>query len=113
MKEAKAKKLKPLFVLIVIVPRGKMDVVQDVLEDFEVTASMRVGGHGTGGDEPPKDIVMAVIREDRAKQAIYTLEDKFERFHKNMSMVYAVPMEALIGASSYLFLAKEGKQNAR
>ena len=109
MKVVKNKKLKRLYLLVVIVPKGKRAVVQDLLEDFQVTAFLRTGGRGTSEDKHSKDVLFHVIREDQVKAAIYVLEDKTEKFRNNMSMVYAVPLESVIGASSYLFLAKEGK----
>ena len=39
---------------------------------------------------------------------MFKIEDKFASFKSNISMIYAIPLENIIGVSSYIALANGG-----
>ena len=53
--------------------------------------------------------MFCIIKEDKIKDAILAIEDKFAKFRNNVSMVYAIPLDSIIGVSSYMALSNGGK----
>lgn len=102
-------KLEELFVLFVSVPKGKKDVIADLLEQYDVTAALSVLAKGTSDVTMTKEMVFCVIKKTMLKDAMLILEDKFKTFHGNYCMAYSVPLKNIIGVSNYMFLSNGGK----
>lgn len=102
-------KLEELFVLFVSVPKGKKDIIADVLEPYDVTAMLSVLAKGTSDATMTKEMNFCIVKKTQLKDAMLVLEDKFKNFHGNHCMAYSVPLESIIGVSNYMFLSNGGK----
>lgn len=109
--------LKKLKILVTIVPQGKKEVILDLLEEFEVNLSLTFNGSGTSTNElmrvlglehNNRDVILSFIRENKVKDAILAVEDKFKRFKYNQSIAFSIPLSSIIGMQDYLFLSNLG-----
>ena len=103
-----------LKLLFVIVARGKAEFFSDLLQSFSVNLQMSVGAQGTantdmlrllGLSDSDKAVLVAVIREDRAAEALSLLDEKFRTIKGGKGIAYTVPMDSVIGVAIYRFLA--------
>lgn len=109
--------LKKLKILVCIVPQGKKEVIIDMLEEFEVNFSISFAGNGTSTNEALKmfglennnrDVVFSFIRENKIKDALLAVEDKFRKFKYHQSIAFSIPVKSIIGMQNYLFLSNLG-----
>ena len=111
------KNVKPpeLKALVVVVNRDKGEVFANMLQEFEINAQLLISARGTAseamlqklGAGTPKTVILAAIREDRAKEALSFLEDKFKNIKNGKGIAFTVPFASIIGASSYEFLSNQ------
>ena len=101
-----------LKLLITIVNREKADFYMDLLQSFDVNMQFRVAARGTAGSEilqlmglveHEKAAIFSVIREDRVKAALETLESRFSSIKNGKGIAYTVPFSGMIGVSLYNF----------
>ena len=52
-----------------------------------------------------KAVLVAVVREDRATEALSLLDEKFRTIKGGKGIAYTVPMDSVIGVAIYRFLA--------
>ena len=104
----KRKNLAKLYLLVITIPKGKKEIIGDMLEKYEVTAFLSTYARGSTEKVFTKEIMFCVIKKDKVKDAVLAIQDKYTGFHKKISMAYAVPLERIIGVSSYMALAKGG-----
>jgi hypothetical protein len=52
-----------------------------------------------------KGIIISIIKEDTVKNALETLEEKFETIKNGKGIAYTIPMTGTIGVAIYQFLA--------
>ena len=106
--------VKKLKLLVTVVNRSKALFYQDLLEDFDVTMQLVIYGKGTantemlhflGLAEPEKAIILSCVREDRVKDIMETLNEKFEKVKNGKGIAYTIPMKSIIGVSIYQFLS--------
>ncbi len=102
-------KLTRLYVLVLSVPRGKKEIIADILEKFDVIAYLTTVARGSLDTGYTKRIMFCIIKENYVKDAILAIEDKFATFNSKVSMVYAIPLDSIIGAQSYMMLSRGGK----
>ena len=95
--------------MVITLPKGKKEIIGDLLERFDVTAYLNTLARGTVDKTLTKDLMFCIIKEDKIKDAIFAIEDKFAKFKSNVSMVYAIPLDSVIGVSSYMALSNGGK----
>lgn len=109
--EAAPHKLK---LIMLIVGRDKVEFYTDFLQDFEVNMSTAAMAHGTastetlqllGLDNADKAVILGVIREDRANEALEALEHKFRTIKNGSGIAWTVPMSSTIGVALYRFLS--------
>ena len=105
----KRKNLTRLYLMVITLPKGKKEIIGDLLERFDVTAYLNTLARGTVDKTLTKDLMFCIIKEDKIKDAIFAIEDKFAKFKSNVSMVYAIPLDSVIGVSSYMALSNGGK----
>ena len=105
------KKIKLLFT---IVNRQKTDFFVDVLHDFEVNMQLVLSAQGTANDhimsllgltDSDKSVIISVIRQDRVKDALMLLEEKFHTVKGGKGIAYTVPIKSAIGVAIYRFLS--------
>ncbi len=106
--------IKKLKILITIVDRSKSLFYLDLLEQFEVNMQMVILGKGTatsemlgylGLAEPEKAVLISCIREDKIKDIMATLQEKFQKIKNGKGIAYTISMSSIIGVLTYQFLS--------
>ena len=118
--EPKVKKevsdVKKLKMLITIIDRSKTLFYVDLLEQFEVNVQMVLYGRGTANSEmldllgiaeSDKSVIMSYIREDKVKDALDTLNEKFHKVKNVKGIAYTIPLDSIIGVSMYQLLSND------
>lgn len=103
-----------LMLLVTVVARNKADFYLDLLQAFEVNMQMEVSAFGTARkgfglleSDLEKQVLFSVIREDKLKEAVAALEDKFATIRGGKGVAFAVPFTSMIGVASYQFLSNK------
>jgi len=119
VKEVKKKvDYKKLEILVTIVPRNKGEYYVDIIQGFEVNMQMVLNATGTasidvlgvlGLADSDKAAIFSVIREDRIKECLETLEDKFNTIKGGRGIAFTMPMSSIIGVAIYGFLSNNEK----
>jgi len=108
--------VRKLKILITIVDRSKTMFYEDLLEEFEVNVQTVLYGHGTantqmlellGAVESDKSIIISFIREDRAKEALDTLTEKFHSVRRGKGIAFTVLLDSIIGVAVYQLLSND------
>ena len=103
-----------LKILVTVVNRSKTEFYMDLLSDFEVNFQTAVLAQGTarsetlymlGLEDSDKSVIFSVIREDKATEALQTLEDKFHALKNGKGIAFTIPMSSVIGVAIYRFLS--------
>ena len=55
--------------------------------------------------EPEKAIILSCVREDRVKDIMETLTEKFEKVKNGKGIAYTIGMQSIIGVAIYQFLS--------
>lgn len=122
-KTASAKKqssnVRKLKILITIVDRSKTLLYLDLLEQFEVNVQTVLYGRGTANSqmldilglvESDKSAIISWIREDKVKEALEAIGEKFSKVKNGKGVAYTIPMDSIIGVSSYQILSNDRTQ---
>ena len=115
-KEASASMTAPkkLQLLFTIVNRQKTEFFVDMLYNFEVNFQTVLSAHGTAQDhimtllgltDSEKSVIISVIRQDRAAEALALLDEKFRTVKGGKGIAYTVPVSSTIGVAIYQFLS--------
>jgi len=108
--------LRKLKLLITVIDRSKTLFYVDLLEQFEVNVQMILYGRGTadsqlrdllGLAESDKSAIISWIREDRVKEALETLDEKFHKVKNGKGIAYTVSLDSIIGVSMYQLLSND------
>ncbi len=103
-----------LKLLVTVIDRSKAEFYADLIQSFEVNMQMMVLGRGTakqeilevlGLDGSEKTVIFSVIKEERLKDALEALEEKFRTIKNGKGIAYTIPMSSVIGAAIYAFLS--------
>ncbi|MCH5162133.1 MAG: hypothetical protein J1G38_01430 [Clostridiales bacterium] len=103
-----------LELIFTIVAWNKADFYVDLLESFEVNIQLVIQGAGTasastlalfGLTDSSKAVIVGVIKENKIKDALDTLEEKFQTVRNGKGIAYTVPMSGIIGTLIYGFLS--------
>lgn len=106
--------VKKLKILITVVNRSKALFYMDLIEQYEVNMQMVLYGQGTANSEmlnllglaeTDKAVIVSVIREDKTKDILETLAEKFMKVKNGKGIAYTIPMKSIIGVSVYQFLS--------
>ena len=105
--------IKKLKLLITVVDKAKGEFYLDTISQFESNCQMAIGGVGTANTELVnmlglnihKAVIFSVIREDRTKEIMNCLEDKFATIKNGKGIAFAVPLSSVIGVNLYQFLS--------
>lgn len=106
----KKNNLSKLYLMVITLPKGKKEIIGDMLERFDVNAYTHTLAKGTYETKLSKDVMFCLIKGENIKDAILAIEDKFTKFRNNTSMVYTIPLYNIIGVSSYMALSNGGKK---
>ena len=112
-----------LMLLVSIVPNNKAEFYTDLLQSsFEVNFQWTSRARGTANAEmlslsewndQTKTAIFSVIKQERAKEALATLEEKFKTIKKGKGIAFTVPFSSMIGVAAYGFVSnnlKTGKE---
>ena len=103
-----------LYMLFAVIPRKKGPFYIDYLHSFEVNFQTHFLAKGTasaearsliGLENSDRLLICAIIREDRIKEALEGLEEKFASIKNGKGIAWTVPLLSVIGASTYGFLS--------
>ncbi len=105
--------IKKLRLLITVVDRNKGEFYLDVISQFEVNCQMALSGLGTASSELVdllglninKAVLFSVVREDRVKEIMNCLEEKFETIKNGKGIAFCIPLSSVIGVNMYQFLS--------
>lgn len=108
-----------LMLLVSIVPNNKAEFYTDLLQSsFEVNLQWTSRARGTANAEmlslsewndQTKTAIFSVIKQERAKEALATLEEKFKTIKKGKGIAFTVPFSSMIGVAAYGFLSNNLK----
>ncbi len=102
-----------LLLLLTVVNRQKAEFYADLLQQFDVNLQMLLTAQGTASTEmmqvlglgdSEKVVIASVLRQDRAKDALQMLDEKFRTIRGGKGIAYTVPMTGTIGVAVYQFL---------
>ena len=104
-----------LKVLFTIVQREKVDFYLDILETFEVNVQNVIYGKGTapsqlyhlGIGDISKAVIISFVREDKIKEILSTLEERFYKTKHGKGIAFTVPISSLIGVTVYQLLSNK------
>ena len=108
--------VRKLKLLITVVDRSKALFYVDLLEQFEVNVQMVLYGKGTANSqmrallglvESEKAVIISYIREDKVKEAMDTLDEKFQKVKNGKGIAYTVPLDSIIGVTMYQLLSND------
>lgn len=106
--------IKKLKLLVTVIDRSKALYYSDLLEGFEVNMQTIIYGRGTadkellnylGFGENEKAVIFSFVREDRIKEILETLQEKFEKIKNGKGIAFTIPLKSIIGVSIYQFLS--------
>lgn len=108
-----------LMLLVSIVPNNKAEFYTDLLQSsFEVNFQWTSRARGTANAEmlslsewndQTKTAIFSVIKQERAKEALATLDEKFKTIKKGKGIAFTVPFSSMIGVAAYGFLSNNLK----
>ncbi len=100
--------------LVTIVGRPKAEFFMDLLQSLEINVQLMLSGLGTASTEmlrllglgdSEKAVLLSFVREDRAKEALSLLEEKFETVRGGRGIAYTIPLSSVVGVAIYRFLS--------
>ena len=111
--------VRKLKMLVTVVDRSKTLFYLDLLEQFEVNVQLVLMGKGTASTqminllglvEADKSAIISYIREDRVKEALDTLTEKFSKVKNGKGVAFTIPLDSIIGVSVYQLLSNDTTQ---
>ncbi len=105
-----------LSVLVTVVNRAKTEFYVDLLHNFDINLQMVLNGRGTatssvrdllGLTELDKSVIISIVRKDKVKETLETLEEKFMTVKNGKGVAYTVPMSSVIGVAIYQFISNK------
>lgn len=115
-----------LELLVTIVPKNKAEFYTDLLQsNFEVNLQCTCRARGTANAEmldilgltdQTKTVIFSVIKQEKVKDAMSTLDNKFNTIRKGKGVAFTIPLSSVIGVAVFGFLSnnlktvKEDKQ---
>lgn len=105
---------KGLKLLITIVGRSKTEFYMDLLQSMEINVQMALSGYGTastdmlqllGLTDSDKSVILSIVREDRARETLALLGEKFKTVRGGKGIAYTIPLASVIGVANYRFLS--------
>ncbi len=104
---------KKLSLLVTVVDRKKAEFYMDLIQNYEVNMQLFMAARGTattetlhflGLSETEKAVILSVVREDRVKEILSVLDEKFSQIKGGKGIAYTIPMTGTIGVAMYAFL---------
>ena len=105
---------KKIKLLLTIVNRQKTEFFVDLLHSYEINMQMVLSAQGTANDDimsllgltdSDKSVIISVIRQDKIKEVLSVLEDKFNTVRGGKGIACTIPIKSAIGVAIYRFLS--------
>lgn len=102
-----------LKLLVTIVNRNKAEFFMDLLQSQEINVQLALAGEGTastdmlqllGLSDSAKSVIFSIVREDRAREALLLLGEKFKTVRGGKGIAYTIPLKSVVGVAIYRFL---------
>ena len=115
-KKKQVSDVRKLKILITIVDKSKTLFYVDLLEQFEVNVHSVLYGKGSANSqmlsllglvESDKAVIISFIREDKIKDALETLNEKFATVRNGKGVAFTVPLDSIIGVLAYQLLSND------
>lgn len=103
-----------LKLLITIVGRSKAEYYLDLIQSFDVNMQMVAMAQGTANEKmlgllgltnSEKAVIFSVIKENKATEALATIEEKFSSIKDGKGVAFTIALSSVIGALIYGFLS--------
>ena len=103
-----------LMLLVTIVDRRKAEFYTDLIQSLGANVSFTAFGEGTadakmmnlmGFTNSEKAVLFSVIRKDRQKEILETIEDKFKSIKNGKGVCVTIPFTSVIGVNLFNFLS--------
>ena len=103
-----------LKMLITVVNRPKTEFYVDLIQTYEANVQLVLSATGTANAEilgylglssDEKSVIISIIRDDREKEILAALEDRFSTIRNGKGIAYTIPMSSTIGVAIYQFLS--------
>ena len=103
-----------LKILFTVVNRQKTEFYADLIQTFEANVQLVLSAVGTANEEilnylglssSEKSVIISIIRDDREKELLAALEERFKTIKNGKGIAYTVPMSSTIGVAIYQFLS--------
>ena len=103
-----------LELLITTVNRSKTEFYLDLLQSFDVNMQFVALAHGTADEkmlarfgltDSDKTVIFSVIQENKLKDALAALDNKFRTIKNGKGVAYTVPLSSVIGTLIFGFLS--------
>lgn len=117
-KKSYAKNLAPekLELLVAIVNASKVRYYTTLIQSSEVNLQLVVQASGTsekaiinylGLSQDTRQAIFGIVREDKAKDLLELLDEKFSTVKDGGGIAVTVPLSSVIGALTYRFLSND------
>lgn len=104
-----------LVAIITVVNRSKADFYMDFLQSYEINMQTALAAHGTekkagtfsNAAYTEKAVLISIARDEKKKDILDALQDKFDSVRGGGGIAYAVPLTGVIGVAIYSFLSNQ------
>ena len=105
-----------LELLIAIVNASKVRFYSNLIQSFEANLQLTFQASGTSEkaimnylhlNQSNRSAILSVIREDKVKDALETLNEKFDTVKDGGGIAVTVPLSSVIGTLTYGFLSND------
>ena len=107
-----------LKLLITVVNRQKTEFFTDLIQTYEANIQLILAATGTanvelikylGLNSNERSVIISIIRDDREKEIMSVLEDRFKTIKNGKGIAYTIPFSSTIGVAIYQFLSNTSK----
>ena len=115
-KKKQVSSVRKLKILITIVDKSKTPLYLHLIEQYEVNVQMVLYGRGTASSqmlnllglaESDKSVIISFIRNDKVKEVMEMLNEKFTTIKNGKGIAYTIPLDSVIGVSMYQLLSND------
>ncbi|MBQ5952382.1 MAG: hypothetical protein IJL66_09575 [Lachnospiraceae bacterium] len=105
-----------LYLLVVVVQKGKGTFFADFLQTFESNLQVCMVGTGTarqdlveflGLKDNKRSVIFSIVKEEKLNAILEALEDRFYTVNGKTGIAFAIPLTSVIGKLSYGFLSND------
>ena len=103
------KRLEKLYLMIAVLPRGKREIIEDLLKSYRVNTCYNTLAKGSFDKTLTRDAVFCLVRADMVKDVLFAIEDKCITLNAKNYMIYTVSVDRMTGIANYMMFSDGGK----